>query len=324
MFKWVFKKGIIILIMSLIYGSCVPSDESETLNSEGFIINIGSKDTFLKRTLAINTSIEDGRGSDFCTLYANSEYKLDSTPLDIGNHIKVHVSNFTEKGCDFDEGYVFKTHLVSELPQYPNADSANIKPQTYRFQGISPVVIGTVRAGEFSPSVKAFLDTIAAAEGTSNTGTFCGLADDGYGSQYRCYADSTRVFTNYQDHPRKKFMTPWGQYSSASGRYQFLISTWDRVRKELDLKDFSPKSQDRGAVRLLVIREAKKNVEAIGSNNRWEFYSALDKVACEWASIPKMSDSSLAKRGGCHEQPIKSRESLWNLYRSAYKLYALN
>ena len=63
-----------------------------------------------------------------------------------------------------------------------------------------------------------------------------------------------KLFTDYSDHPRKlvtlNFKT---QISTGAGRYQLLSRWWDAYRKQLGLKDFSPKSQD--AVALQQIKE---------------------------------------------------------------------
>ena len=310
--------------MICFFVACVPAHVSEISSFNEHQVVIGSSDTFIKRSLSTDTRIKDDKGSEFCTLYSHNIYGLTSAPVDAGLHLKINIADFMEKGCGFSEGYVFKSHLVEELPENIGVSSPNPKRDIYLFEGVKPVVIGTVRASELSPSVKAFLDTIAAAEGTSNTGTQCGLSDDGYGSMYRCFADTTRVFTNYNDHPRKKFLTPWGKFSDAAGRYQYLASTWDDVSEKLGLSDFSPANQDRGAANyLLGFRGAKSNVEAIGPSNRWQFNTALDKVACEWASIPRISDSPWAKKGGCHSQPIHSSDALWQVYKAAYRLYSL-
>ena len=61
-----------------------------------------------------------------------------------------------------------------------------------------------------------------------------------------------KLFTDYSDHPRK-LVTPNPKLkSTGAGRYQLLSRWWDAYRKQLGLKDFSPKSQD--AVALQQIR----------------------------------------------------------------------
>ena len=51
------------------------------------------------------------------------------------------------------------------------------------------------------------------------------------------------LFTDYSDHPRK-LVTTQNLKSTGAGRYQLLSRWWDAHRKQLGLKDFSPKSQD--------------------------------------------------------------------------------
>lgn len=91
------------------------------------------------------------------------------------------------------------------------------------------------------PRVKAYLDTIAYAEGTYHTQGYESYFGGGY-------------FSNFKDHPRVIMCYMSGDKplcSTAAGRYQVLERTWDRVRKELKLMDFSPKSQDKLAVALI-------------------------------------------------------------------------
>ena len=59
------------------------------------------------------------------------------------------------------------------------------------------------------------------------------------------------LFTDYSDHPRKLVTLNQKLKSTGAGRYQLL--QWDAYRKQLGLKDFSPKSQD--AVALQQIKE---------------------------------------------------------------------
>ena len=52
------------------------------------------------------------------------------------------------------------------------------------------------------------------------------------------------LFTDYSDHPRKLVTLNPKLKSTGAGRYQLLSRWWDAYRKQLGLKDFSPKSQD--------------------------------------------------------------------------------
>lgn len=58
-------------------------------------------------------------------------------------------------------------------------------------------------------------------------------------------------FESFADHPRQLVPITTGpnagKKSSAAGLYQFLAPTWDEVRKEAGLTDFSPENQDYGA-----------------------------------------------------------------------------
>ena len=62
------------------------------------------------------------------------------------------------------------------------------------------------------------------------------------------------LFTDYSDHPRKLVTLNPKLKSTGAGRYQLLSRWWDAYRKQLGLKDFSPKSQD--AVALQQIGDA--------------------------------------------------------------------
>ena len=49
------------------------------------------------------------------------------------------------------------------------------------------------------------------------------------------------LFTDYSDHPRKLVTLNPKLKSTGAGRYQLLSRWWDAYRKQLGLKDFSPK-----------------------------------------------------------------------------------
>ena len=121
-------------------------------------------------------------------------------------------------------------------------------------------------------NLKAFLDIIAFSEGTSKIKS----SDNGYN-----VIVGGALFTSYQDHPRKRvFIKQINDYSSAAGRYQLLARYFDAYKKQLNLPDFSPFSQD--AIALQQIKECK----AIDDINSGKFSIAVTKCAHIWASLP--------------------------------------
>jgi muramidase (phage lysozyme) len=124
-----------------------------------------------------------------------------------------------------------------------------------------------------SPNLKAFLDTIAYSEGTDN-----GIQktnDRGYDVLV-----GGGLFYSYADHPRKLIVLRQGLASTAAGRYQLLARYFDAYKKQLNLTDFSPASQDAIAIQQIKERKALPDIEAgyIGV--------ALEKCRNIWASLP--------------------------------------
>lgn len=123
--------------------------------------------------------------------------------------------------------------------------------------------------------VKAFLDTIAAAEGTASP--------DGYRTQY-----TGTKFVSFSDHPREmRCGRRYGKKlcSDAAGRYQFISTTWDRFAQKFSLSDFSPQNQDLVAVELIREKGALEDIEA----GRLE--SAVRKLAYIWPSFRRFGGS---------------------------------
>lgn len=121
-----------------------------------------------------------------------------------------------------------------------------------------------------NPNVRKFLDLISYTEGTQGNGYRTAFG----GGQLR----------SLNDHPRylKTFKQTDGTLNktSAAGRYQFLKGTWDNVSRQYGLKDFSPHSQDLGAVALLFGRDA------IPALLKGDFQTAVRRTGAEWASLP--------------------------------------
>ena len=82
------------------------------------------------------------------------------------------------------------------------------------------------------------------------------------------------------DHPRKLVTLNPKLKSTGAGRCQLLSRWWDAYRKQLGLKDFSPKSQD--AVALQQIKERG----ALPMIDRGDIRQAIDRCSNIWASLP--------------------------------------
>ena len=88
------------------------------------------------------------------------------------------------------------------------------------------------------------------------------------------------IFTDYSDHPRKLVTLNPKLKSTAAGRYQLLSKWWDAYRKQLDLKDFSPASQDAVALQQIKERKALPDIDA------GNIAAAIQKCSNIWASLP--------------------------------------
>ncbi|MCS6791412.1 MAG: glycoside hydrolase family 104 protein [Oscillatoriaceae bacterium SKW80] len=144
-------------------------------------------------------------------------------------------------------------------------------------------------------NVKAFLDTIAWAEGTAGT--------DGYRTKY-----TGSKFTDYSTHPeRVQCAISNGRQlcSNAAGRYQFLKSTYERIAQKLGLRDFSPRSQDLAAVELIREQDALEDIQ------KGNIKTAFKKVSPIWAHI----------EGAGYGQPEYSLEKLEEVYWQERKKY---
>ena len=120
-----------------------------------------------------------------------------------------------------------------------------------------------------SPNLQAFLDMIAVSEGTAGKG------DNGYN-----VIVGGALFESYDDHPRKLVWLRPGLASTAAGRYQLLKRYYDAYKKQLNLPNFSPLSQDLIAIQQIKERGALQDIE------KGYISVAIDKVKNIWASLP--------------------------------------
>ena len=91
-----------------------------------------------------------------------------------------------------------------------------------------------------------------------------------------------------------------GCKSTAAGAYQIIKPTWLGLKSKLDLKDFTPVSQDLAAIELIREKGALDDVKA------GRVQEAIDKVRFVWASLP----------GNTYRQPTKTLADLKNYYET--------
>ena len=128
----------------------------------------------------------------------------------------------------------------------------------------------------------AFLDLISWSEGTSaSKETKC----DGY-DVIVSGATGPNVFEDFSAHPFAAGRPPIivrqvpRLLSTASGRYQIIISTWRTLAQILNLEDFTPLSQDKAALKLLA------QAGAVAELNAGQVEAAITSASSIWASFP--------------------------------------
>ena len=151
----------------------------------------------------------------------------------------------------------------------------------------------------------AFRWMLRVAEGTSGP--------DGYRTMF-----GYRYFDDFSDHPRQPAQfndkaSGKRLWTSAAGAYQFMakspipgggstrVDTWDRLKRKLDLPDFSPASQDAACMELINECGALNDVDA------GRFDVAVSKVRGVWASLP----------GAGYGQPERTLARLQSAYIDA-------
>ena len=142
-----------------------------------------------------------------------------------------------------------------------------------------------------TPAERQWLNLISYAEGTWNPKS---------GPQYNMMFTGKR-FNDLRRHPDIVNKSS-GYASSAAGAYQFLTPTWRGVSQQEGLKDFGPRSQDLGALRLIRQRGVDPARDPITPQT-------IAKLAPEWASLPTLQGRSF------YGQPVKSYGTLVNFLK---------
>lgn len=124
-----------------------------------------------------------------------------------------------------------------------------------------------------NPMARRALDIIAASENADYNTTFGG-----------------GTFDDFSRHPniQRKFKQKDGKTNSsgAAGRYQFLKGTWNDLQEKLGLKDFSPRSQDIGALALLDEARGSGGKSALELALEGNYQGMVEKAGNIWASFP--------------------------------------
>lgn len=183
----------------------------------------------------------------------------------------------------------------------PSPDAAAAPPDLLGMIADSLGLVGVVRVSAMRtvtadalahPNVRAMLAVIRRGEGTADA--------DGYKRMF-----GGKLFSSFADHPRQVqcfTLKSGGRLcSSAAGAYQFLSASWDETRRAMSLPDFSPASQDRGAVGRMAARGALADVIA------GRLALAMTKLSYEWASLP----------GSPYGQPVISAATARSVFLAA-------
>ena len=134
---------------------------------------------------------------------------------------------------------------------------------------------------EINNQRKAFLDMLA-SEGTDNGRQK--TRNHGYD-----VIVGGELFTDYSDHPSQTCHAKPKTQQQGAGRYQLFLLV-DAYRKQLGLKDFSPKSQD--AVALQQIKERG----ALPMIDRGDIRQAIDRCSNIWLHCRALVMVSLSIR----------------------------
>jgi len=101
------------------------------------------------------------------------------------------------------------------------------------------------------------------------------------------------TFDDYTRHPDT--VVDGGRLkSAAAGAYQFMPGTYSGVKRDLNLPDFSPSSQDQAALELIRRRGVDPDRDPLTPQN-------VNKLSPEWAALPTL-------QGGSYYPNQKSRD----------------
>lgn len=184
--------------------------------------------------------------------------------------------------------------------------------------------LGSIVTPGLTNNEKALLDTLAYAEGTLGRGVNNGYDIINGGSTIAGWTPTTKL--------------GFPQGNPASGRYQFLYSTWtgygvgDSMQGETNNKTFGSRNQDFTA--LNIIKTKRLNVFSLDIANitKDNFINYIDALSPEWVSLPfyqsihlnilRVNPNWSVGQGWAANQPVHhTLDELWIVYSLSLKKY---
>lgn len=236
-----------------------------------------------------NLSVDGGSGSWNIRLKATSDNINLLKNIHPGLCIEIYCARNADplEGVIRDPSKIRRKDTTPELPEY-------VAPSVTLPEAVGD--IGALTTGIYAgmhPNVAACLEMIRDGEGTKG--------DRGF----------TTMFTGAQfsappwRHPRQ-IQSGGGLSSDAAGAWQFLSPTWDAVAAQLNLPDFSPRSQALAAQQLI------KNRGVYDAVVRGDLKASLIQLSWEWASLPIGPGQA-----GRYGQPNHTYEQVVSIFEQA-------
>lgn len=227
---------------------------------------------------------------------ADSSATTDQDPIEYPQLFEEWAGNTTPPPADNWSGEVYTPADLERIPVEGDNQLPTVSDTVFSMDFGTFMNTSTTSASPSEPNVRAFLDMIAYSEGTEGP--------EGYRFMFGYPQKPERLCASLVDHPRQSFeFTVAGktQRTTAAGRYQFLMGTWDELKARLKLPDFGPASQDAAAIELIRQRGALPDIRA------GRVSAAISKCAKTWASLP----------GAGYGQPERKIASLVSAYTQA-------
>lgn len=277
--------AVSVAVPMVLLGCSTPGADDEAGSESGFTAHAFTEGATLRVTASqLNVRARASAGSTIVTVLKKDEVVTVETTS--GSNGWVNIT--TEDG---DTGWAAGNYLTEVGP------GVATKP------GSSPPADNTPRdsdtcapergQGIVNHYQKALHDTIAYAEGTRDK------SKDGYDVIF-----SGALTASCAKHPNR-CMKFGSSCSTAAGRYQFLIGTWNSISSAKGWATFEPENQERAA-QYLVASVRHATVPTDRALTASEFTNVITKLSFEWASLPP----------GQYGQPQKSMPDLRGVYCS--------